>query len=276
MEKYDIIVIAGQSNAEGHGIGNVTREYIPTENVRILYDENLWLEEINGGTESRWRTRFPLKLHIGVAQEPVINGEKFGRLQFHFAKAYHDACLQGTDRKVLIIQAAVGGSAFLRREWGVEDKNLYDRLVDMTRYALSLNPDNRLAAFLWHQGESDALMCPEMEPWQRRAVHRANLGAMIDAYQKEFRCRGIPMVAAGFCQEWYEKNREAADAVLEAIRDVFVPRNGVVLDTADLKSNNQQTGNCDDIHFCRESLHILGRRYFAAFQELVTQSKNSR
>ena len=41
------------------------------------------------------------------------------------------------------------------------------------------------------------------------------------------------------------------------------------VETADLLSNNQKTSNGDDIHFCRESLYILGRRYYEAFEKLI-------
>ena len=53
------------------------------------------------------------------------------------------------------------------------------------------------------------------------------------------------------------------------IKEVFAKLGrGAFVETADLLSNNQKTGNGDDIHFCRESQHILGRRYFEAFKNL--------
>lgn len=36
MEKYDIFIQAGQSNAEGTGGGSVTEEYIPDERICYL------------------------------------------------------------------------------------------------------------------------------------------------------------------------------------------------------------------------------------------------
>ena len=35
-QAFDIIVLAGQSNAQGSGIGPVTEEYVPTEKVYCL------------------------------------------------------------------------------------------------------------------------------------------------------------------------------------------------------------------------------------------------
>ena len=38
MEKYDIIVLGGQSNAEGYGVGPVSEEYVPDERILWLND----------------------------------------------------------------------------------------------------------------------------------------------------------------------------------------------------------------------------------------------
>jgi hypothetical protein len=35
---YDVIVLAGQSNAEGHGFGDVAAPYEPNENIVQLFD----------------------------------------------------------------------------------------------------------------------------------------------------------------------------------------------------------------------------------------------
>lgn len=39
MKGYDIIVLGGQSNAEGYGVGEVTEEYVPTDKVLYVCDE---------------------------------------------------------------------------------------------------------------------------------------------------------------------------------------------------------------------------------------------
>lgn len=35
-----------------------------------------------------------------------------------------------------------------------------------------------------------------------------------------------------------------------------------------------ENSNGDDIHFCRESLHILGKRYFEAFKAIQKGKSN--
>ena len=50
----------------------------------------------------------------------------------------------------------------------------------------------------------------------------------------------------------------SADAVYKEI--------GHYIETSDLRSNNQKNGDGDEIHFCREDLQELGRRYFDAWK----------
>ena len=78
----------------------------------------------------------------------------------------------------------------------------------------------------------------------------------------------MPFIAAGFCDEWYLDNKEPCDAVLKAIRECCDERLAAYIETSGLLSNNQKTGNGDVIHFCKESLHILGEKYFDAYAAL--------
>ena len=45
--------------------------------------------------------------------------------------------------------------------------------------------------------------------------------------------------------------------------------NCAFIETDTLSSNDEIFHNGDDIHFCRESLHILGRRYFAEYNRII-------
>lgn len=270
-EKFDIIVLAGQSNAVGYGVGDVEEEYIPSENIMWLEDDadaHFEKNEVTGKDELM--IHYPSTFCISVAEEPLsANGQKLGKPAILFAKNYYDTYLKGTDRKVLIINAAVGGTGFARNEWGVENAVLYTRLCDMVNYALGQNKDNKLAAFLWHQGECDAFENAEWDAEKRYTVHKRNLLLMFGDFKKKFNCPHIPMVTGEFCNEWYEENKIPCDAVLRAVCEVFsAENNGACVKTADLLSNNQATGNGDNIHFCRPAAYELGRRYFEAYRQL--------
>ena len=56
---------------------------------------------------------------------------------------------------------------------------------------------------------------------------------------------------------------------MTVIRNVAQEVGGAYVETADLRSNDQKVGDGDTIHFCREDLQELGRRYYAAFAELT-------
>jgi len=64
------------------------------------------------------------------------------------------------------------------------------------------------------------------------------------------------------------ENQSACDQILGAIRAVAAEAGGAFVETGDLPSNNQVLGDGDTIHFCREALQELGRRYFDAYLPL--------
>ncbi len=267
-EKFDIIVIAGQSNAEGYGIGEVTEEYIPNERILWLNDKSNPRFEKNADGKDVFTIDYPAEITVTVADEPIAaDGQKKGKLAFFFAKGYAAEKL-ASDRKLLIVNAAVGGTGFARNEWGTEGAILYNRLKDFVRYALGLNKENRLVAFLWHQGECDSFENADWTPEKKYVTHKKNLESMLADFRKEFTCEKIPFIAGGFCNEWYVENKTACDGVLKAIREVCAAQ-GAFIETSDLKSNNQSTGNGDGLHFCREAAHILGQRYYEAYKKLV-------
>ncbi len=138
----------------------------------------------------------------------------------------------------------------------------------MTEYALSRNPKNLLVAMLWHQGECGSFENPEFPPRQAVSDPQGKSSAMLGAFCRRFGCPQLPILAASFCSEWYLQYQEPCDAVLAAIRETVLSRNGSFIDASDLMSNNQQIGNGDDIHFSRDSLYRLGQRYFEAFVSL--------
>ena len=255
--KFDIIIQAGQSNASGFGLGPVTKEYIPTEKVWQL-------------DALKIATPLPDRMDIVYLDEPFVlkvaeevdseNG-KVGNFALTFAEEYMNAGLLEEDRAILIVRAAVGGTGFCRNEWGLTSL-LYTKLKELVDYALSLNEENRVVAFLWHQGECDSV---EKNPPETFAAQFTE--QMLDA---RARYGVMPIIAADFVNEWKSKNIELCTPIVEKIKELMVTLGkGGFVETSDLPSNNQKIGNGDDIHFCRESQHILGERYFDAFKKII-------
>ncbi len=269
MKPFDMIVLAGQSNSEGFGIGPVSREYVPDDRILWLNDAARPRFEPQADGKDALVLDRPSPISITVADEPVEEAGKVGKPALAFARAYVADGSLAQGRSLLVLNAGVGGTGFRDDQWGV-GRGLYQRLKAFTSYALSLDPENRLVAFLWHQGECDSVENPDWEPEKRYAVHKENLQRMLADFKAEFSCPELPVIAGGFCDEWYLKNKQPCDAVLRAIREVCREQ-GAFVETAGLKSNNQQCGNGDDIHFCREASHILGEKYYQAWKALEAQ-----
>jgi hypothetical protein len=63
---------------------------------------------------------------------------------------------------------------------------------------------------------------------------------------------------------------EKAIPIVDVIKRVTEEMGGIFIETADLPSNNQRNGDGDIIHFSRESLHILGKRFFDAYTKIIS------
>jgi hypothetical protein len=199
-------------------------------------------------------------LQIVPAQERMVDGEITGDFSLTFAEMYKKAGLLEEDRQLLIVRAAIGGTGFMRKQWGLGNL-LHNKLVEMTDYALSLGEDCRVVGFLWHQGEHDAF--EKNDP----NVFEGQLSTMLTSVRARY--GEMPVIAGDFVREWKQKNIELCEPIIEKIKKVLKEIGvSAFVETGDLPSNNEKTGNGDDIHFCRDSLRILGERYFEKFKTI--------
>ena len=254
---FDIIIQAGQSNAEGMGRGDVVDEYLPNDNVYYL---NV-AKKVEHTPECVKITFFEQPFSISIAQEREVAGIKIGDFSLSFAKKYVESGFLDKGRKLLIVRIGIGGTGFKKGNWGLDDA-LYKKMLEMTDYALSLNKNNRVVAFLWHQGEHDAFEgnIPD--------VFGKQLSAMVSSVRKRY--GEIPFIAGDFVREWKQKNIEICKPIVEKIQKVVeLLGNAAFVATDDLLSNNEKIKNGDDIHFCRQALQILGQRYFEKYLEIV-------
>ncbi len=259
----DIIILAGQSNAQGFGLGGVRAPYAEDENILMLKCESAPTyvkDEQDRDVFICPETDYFIE---SAKEECSEDGERIGCIALPFAAEYVGSRLsQG--RRLLIIKMGIGGTGFAHKQWGIGEC-LFERMMDMTRKALEMNKDNRVVAMLWHQGECDSFERPELSAAERESIHHENLLRLALAVREEF--GNMPFIAGGFCEEWASKYRQETDAVMSAIRAVcremgdadFVP-------ASDLPSNNQDTANGDDIHFCRSSIYTLAERYYKAYE----------
>lgn len=240
-EVFDIVIQAGQSNSEGCGLGEATEPFISRSD--ILYLNNDFI--------------------ICVAQESVSGNQIVGNFSLSFCTKYIESGRLQSGRKLLIIRAAIGGTGFLDGHWGLTD-DLYLRMIEMIKTALELNPKNKLVAFLWHQGETDAILNANKQ------VHYNNLSTMINSVRSIFNCANLPLICGDFVSQWKNENIEICVPVIEAIKDVCINiGHAKFVETDELLSNDQKNNNQDTIHFCRDAINQLGIKYFNAYCDIT-------
>lgn len=232
---YDIIVQAGQSNSEGCGLGEAKEAFVPSDEILYLTSDFV----------------------LAPAAERQRDGQNVSDFSLFFAREYVRSGRLAQGRRVLILRTAVGGTGFLDKRWGKED-DLFLNMLAMIRHAKGLHPESRFVAFLWHQGETDATLHATYDG------HRQNLAGLLDAVRAETQVADLPFVAGDFVQDWKGQNTAICEPVIAAMRQVCSDKNGSFVETEDLPSNNQQSGNGDTIHFSTASLEILGKRYYEA------------
>lgn len=264
-EKYDIIVLAGQSNAEGQGQGEVTEEYVPDERIHFMKDA-FNAHFVTTDDVSVLHYDWPAPTSVSVADERIKDNVKMGCFALQFAQKYVAEYLED-GRKVLIVNANFGGTGFHRPEWGVGNI-MHERMVAMTNEALSYNPENKVVAILWSQGEHDAFEDGDWDTERRYLTHKENLTATFADFYARTGCQDAPIIACGFTETYCESVPEASEAVLKAMVECIAEVNGGFVDTKGLTSNAQVLGNDDIYHYSREALHILGGKLFDKYKEL--------
>lgn len=262
---YDIIIVAGQSNAVGKGIGPQTYPGPTQEDGKIF--------QIG---------RYGVKaMQLIPAVEPLefwANQKNDGKgFAMPFARYYASSTL-AANRQVIIIPAAHGETSIL--QWlgvlptdGLPDKNiLWDDMNARVNYALSLPGDNKVVAILWQQGEQDVIYAttptdPNNILMPDARVYHKELTVLVARFRK-FYGPNVPLLMGEMSGEWLTGTHQKAvkNSFTDVIQEVttegahlaFVSSNGLTSD-ADI---NPAMGN---IHFSAEAQSILGARYYKTF-----------
>lgn len=264
---YDVIVLFGQSNAEGNGHGETDKPYEKDERVMIMRDSRPMSTYIGPTGECLLKEIVSPEFYTEVLEERTwADGGKVGNLVFEFARRYVKNDLK-EGRKLLVVYAPVGGTGFAFKQWGVGNL-LTLRLHAMLDEALK-DKSNRVVAMLWHQGEHDAFENANFTSDERYKFYYDNFSAFIGELENKYGLKDVPLVTGGFVNEWAKTFKEQCAAVNNATKDFCAsrPRSGYV-ETSDLKSNNEDTHNGDNIHFCRSALYELGARYYDKFKKI--------
>ena len=239
---YDIIIVAGQSNAAGRGGG--------TKEPSFKQDDTIQMMPQNSNK-------------IIPAAERIHKKQPVGNFWLTFARQYIDKGKLGAGRKLLILQAAVDNTGFSDNRWGLND-DLYLNLLNMVDTALALNSKNKLVALLWHQGERDVSLGAD------QATHAANLSALVKNLRNRYSAPKLPFIAGDFVQQWKRDREEACEPIVAAIRAACEEAGkAAFVETDGLNSNDEEIQNGDKIHFSRAALETMGQRYFEKFLALL-------
>jgi len=271
-EKFDVVLLIGQSNAEGYGIGEVENEYEPSENILQLYDSYPVMYRPNSAGIEVLDVPESTTYRIVPAKENSRKGVgKQGCLAMSFIKKYYDKYLSGTDRRLLLVKAAIGGTGFLRNQW-TPDGVLYNRALDMADTALSLNPENKPVAILWHQGECESVDGRGRGYDFLYSFYTERLTRLISDLTEKY--GEVPFMAGGHCDDWIPRFREESLAITDATKAVISEfKHCGYVETAGLGSNDRiiKGKYLDDVHFNRPALYELGERYFNSYEEILTK-----
>ena len=268
-EKFDIIVIAGQSNADCNGISEDS-VFETRNDIFEMIDANKYYLDFSNPDKPVLKITLPVQTKIQCLQERFGETQIVCDFSIPFVDEYVKSKYFDKSRKLLVIKSAVGGTGFCKKEWG-KDCFLYKRLCDMVEKALSFNKENRLVAFLWHQGECDAFENPNVSPEVKEATYIEKFMEQINDFKSRFNYK-LPIIMGEMVNEWanldeFKKHTTAIESALRKCAETL--GNSTVVSSEGLKSNNEAFGNGDNIHFCKKSLTELGKRYYKAYNDLM-------
>ena len=271
----DVIIIAGQSNAEGFGLGDCEKPYEKDERVLFLDTTKMPAYELVEGKTDVWYLEMKdcEESRIGVAEI-----KDRGCFAHYFAREYIKNGYLKDGRKLLLVFAPVGGTGFGDTYWGVgkservsglwtTDGPLYKRMIGLIDDALKINPENKIVGLLWHQGENNVNTCKDFASLGERSYQW--LSELLFAVKERYRLQDLPIVCGEFVRDtWYASTKEGSDIVMDAMARLMKDLGGGFARSEGLLSNNQKVGNGDGIHFCHDALRVLGERYFAEFTKI--------
>ncbi|MGN6553377.1 MAG: sialate O-acetylesterase [Verrucomicrobiota bacterium] len=246
--RYDVYLVAGQSNTDGRGAaseltGSLSNWAQPQSDVRIYYANPVNSNPANPTYNSGWQTLTP-----GFSVPPGFGGalpsSTFGP-ELAFARTVADA---NTNRHLALIKVSKGGTS-LSSDWNPASGYMYATFTNMARVALSALTNEgaqyTLRGMIWHQGESDGSLST--------SSYQSKLTQFINAVRRDFAATNLPFGELATNRSLTV--RQAQFNVAE-----IMPYVGFA------SSSNLSTLAADDPHFTARSQLIMGQRMAAALE----------
>ncbi len=258
-EEKILILMAGQSNMAGRGYAGAD-DLTEIHGLQMIRPDGKWQAAIEPITKDRnFIGTFqasgekicgndPFETVLPQGDQKVCGvgpGRTFGRL---LKEAF-------PDKIVGLIPCAVGGTPISSWLPGGTDpfdaqNHPYDDAVKKAREA---QKSGKIAAVLWHQGESDAD--------KRTENYTEKLRQVVNNFRRDLQLDdNVPFIAGDMASFYSEKILRNTDIVDEALQTLAAE-----LPFFQLVTTKDLTDRGDKLHFDTPSQHILGERYFQAF-----------
>ena len=254
----DVIVMAGQSNMEGH-----SWSYKLFENT----NSSMHPYYTNGFEKTKMMFHSDRGTNKSEIFSPVKLGQGYDTTRFGpevgIAEELHN---RGIEKDVYLIKYALGGTS-LYEDWNVDDVNslyhemvsyIYDQLVTLEEAGYKV----KIKAFLWMQGEADAA---EAVTATEASKYYDNLNKLVSSFRTEFEEyygveeRGIAFVDAGISDYQVYKFH----TVINSAKETFAseePEKNYYIDTMALGLEYNKD-NTDYYHFDATSELKLGKEF---------------
>ena len=250
-EPYLVVVVLGQSNAHGAGVG-LDRDGLDAPHPRV----------------HQWAASGRSKNTVVAGSNPLFHEVPSKAVGFGPTFAGHLA--DATGRPVLLVPYARGDSGFARIHgisWDPSDTgarvNLFHDAMTRIRSGMNLAAGNELAAVLWHQGESDV-------PLLTGPTYAEKLDLLIDTVRAHF--GEVPFVLGQMVPEEIEGGH-ANYPVIDAVHaDTPRRRASVAYVPGPRNLYNSET---EKIHYNAAGQRELGRRMWDAFASMRSNVRRS-
>jgi hypothetical protein len=279
---YDIVIVAGQSNANTVGHGSWTDPYYSEPiDARIKQIGRYNEQDLNVVPVGEWIGGVK---HDGLQHwqwEPGRTGHGFA---LSFARRYVAGGHLAAGRTLLIVPAAHGATSI--QEWLGELKRsdnselLYRDMVARVRRALALPGENRIVSFHWSQGEADvgSIKQRKLTIAQFRQKLITLLGRIRNSLPQE---PLYPIIVTKFVPTWNPYPGTTIKSDVERVLQAVSRNNDPLGDfapTTGLISNYEAGwgGIEQEVHFSAQSMVTLGGRAHYARWSQRTQSRDTK
>lgn len=238
VDKYDIFVVAGQSNVVGYGTPMLDTDVFPSGTYQYKQD----------GSIAELET-YPLD-HIEAYSDQIA-------FQHTFINAYITDGKLENGRKILFVPCGHPGTSFVSGRWA-EGGDLQEAMLDRITAVKNLVGDNgTFKAVLWHQGESDIVEGNTASTYKTQLTTLINNARSITG--------NIPFIMGEWQQDWMAGYGDTATNMLNVLSEICEEQEKCYLVSSEGLSGDSINGT---IHFSAEAQRTFGERYYEGYMKL--------